>query len=499
MFETEDERLQELVRLEKQKLELMQQELELLQTQGLAFYQPHQKQDQFHRAGGSARYRAVFAGNRFGKSTCGGAEDCAYAIGERLWYPKNDPARYAGLFKRPTRILIVGENWEKVNDNFVNDSPVNPGKLLKFFPRGFIKKTTRNSIGSIDSLSCENGSFIKLYTVRSFKQDPMSAESTNWDLIHFDEPCPRELFIAVTRGLMDTNGHYFFTMTAISEPWIWDLFMGQDELSGKVRTEQFFVVQGETRDNGTLSEEAIQSFEATLNEEEKEARLKGKQLQYQGLVYKEFSWANHVLTSAPEGWRDLQTPPADWNIHVSMDVHAQTPNAFVFLAVSPLGTCVVYDAIFLRTTIDDMASIVKTRLEGRWSQLRRLIIDPIAYQTDPVHRTSIATELKRRGLWMLQPAAKAKASGIIKFKSVLATPNQFFVTSPCKRWLWEIQRYIFDKENQPRDADDHMMEATYRLFLPHPLYTHTQDELPSAERVSDPLENFSLNHTLTLF
>jgi len=33
------------------------------------------------------------------------------------------------------------------------------------------------------------------------------------------------------------------------------------------------------------------------------------------------------------------------------------------------------------------------------------------------------------------------------------------------RFLWEVNRYSWDKDNKPVDKDDHMMECFYRLNL----------------------------------
>ena len=46
-------------------------------------------------------------GNRFGKSTCGSAEDCAFALGARLWLPEGDPIRHLGIPGRATKGVIL--------------------------------------------------------------------------------------------------------------------------------------------------------------------------------------------------------------------------------------------------------------------------------------------------------------------------------------------------------------------------------------------------------
>lgn len=482
---------EEMLELQERLKQIAQRQLELVQSAGLAFYKPHPKQEEFHNLGEKYRFRAFLAGNRCGKSLGGAAETCAYAIGERLWLPKDHPCRKT-RFNRAVRILIVGENWDKVNDNFVNESPVNPGKLYRFLPPALIKSRSKNSLGYTDSLTLTNGTYIKLYTVRGFVQDPMSAESAAWDVIHFDEPPPEELWKALARGLIDSEGVAYFTMTSISQPWVWDLFMPPDGIGIPEFTKNCAVVQATTRDNPHLSESAISLYEATLNEDEVEARINGKQLQYQGLVYKNFSMSEHVYKDTPESWDDVRTPPLNYNIHISVDMHPQTPNAFVFMAVSPLGTCFIYDVVFAKTTVEDTVAVIVEKLKGRWHMLRRMIFDPIIFQTDPVHRTCLAIELKRKGLWMLQPAPKAKQAGIIKLRSVFQQKNKLFIGNHCKRWLYEISRYVFDSDNKPIDKDDHMMEATYRLFMPDPIYSEESTYDVNVE-VVDPLENAGIS------
>ena len=131
--------------LDKQKLkEALLTKLEVMQDDPLRFYKPHDKQDQFHRAG-DYKHRAVFAGNRFGKSQMGVAEDAAFVFGARSWYPEGSEARYAGIPQRPVKLLIITTDWDKVDEIFTSERGER-GKLWRMLPRGFVKNKKRKQL-----------------------------------------------------------------------------------------------------------------------------------------------------------------------------------------------------------------------------------------------------------------------------------------------------------------------------------------------------------------
>lgn len=302
----------ELVLLKQRKLQLLTAKVTAIKQDSLPFYRPHPKQDLFHRS--LQKRRGVFTGNRFGKSFMGVAEDCAWLRGERPWYPADDPARLGGIPQRPVKGLIIATDWDKVKEIFSGQD----GKLWKFLPRnGFIKNVSRNHSGAIDTIIC-NGPFglssLRFDTVKSFMSNPQGSESSDWDFIHVDEPCPEGMFKAAARGLVDRNGFAWFTLTALREPWITDAFDVGGIFDGISS-----VIEGTIYDNIYLSKEAIRDYEATLTEDEKECRLFGKPLHKAGLVYKCFQQDKHVLTTLPRGWLSWIEPPKDWSYYLYID------------------------------------------------------------------------------------------------------------------------------------------------------------------------------------
>lgn len=459
----------ELLLLKKRRLGLLREKRDLIKDNGLAGYRPFPKQDAFHQAGIRNKRRAIFAGNRFGKSTMGCAEDCAFLMGERPWYPKDHPARRGGLPQHPVKHLLITTDWDKVDEIWTNE---NDGKLWKMLPSGFVKQKLKNNSGAYDTVICQNGSVFRADTVKSFKNDPQSSESSDWDSIHVDEPCPEAMWKAASRGLLDRNGSAWFTLTPLKEAWIIGFF--RPEIYGEASKIGFWSSEGSTYDNPHLSKAAIEEYESTLTNDEKQCRIHGIPMHLAGLVYKEFKWEKHVLRDLPKGWDSYVNPPKDYCIYFAIDPHPQTPHAVLFCAVSPLGQRFYYDSIFEHVKINILCDLIKRRLAGR-----RVIfgmVDPLAYIENPVTEHTIADELGANGVYC-EKAVKDLQGGIMKAQTELDREDNIYVTPTNRRFLWEIQRYAWDdKENKPVDKDDHMMENFYRLELNEPRWLNPEDE-----------------------
>lgn len=454
--------LAELLR-QKQRL------LELYRQEPLLSYKPHRGegrplpdgslpggQDAFHRAG-DKRVRGVVCGNRWGKSHCGAAEDAAWVIGERIWYPADDPARTLGLRKPPIRLLVLTTDWEVVHDVWTRDSGDRPGKIWKFLSNR-ISKVRRAGNGVINTITLNNGSEIVFETERAFLADPQSAESRDWDAIHVDEPVCEDMFKAHARGLMDRGGFVWFTLTAIREPWIVDYVKANG-----------WYYEGSTYENPHLSKQAIEEFERMLTEDEKSCRLYGKPLHLAGLVYKMFNPEQHVLTEPPSGWPALDRPPKDALLYITIDPHPQVPTAVLFCAVCPGDRRRhYYMDIFSRGVVAEVAEQVRRLAAGY--RVAKVRIDPAAFIRDPITGRSVANEFRRAGLIVLK-ARRNKSQGIMRVQQELLLNNIVFHAT-ARRTIWEIQRYCWQDNgsNQPVDIDDHMMENLYRCELENPTW-----------------------------
>lgn len=465
---------------------LLQRKLnDAIKADGLSFYTPHAIQHSFHAAGDRSR-RGLFTGNRCGKSQCGAAEDAAWLRGERSWYKRSFDIRdgrgrvvlhhdggenhslvRSGIPTHPVKGLVITEDWELCTAVWTNDRGEKPGKIWKYLPRGFVKSKKRNSLGAIEMIECANGSTLSFDTAKSWKTNPGGVESKDWDFIHVDEPCPEGMFKGAARGLVDRRGFAWFTLTALSEPWIQDYIAEHGWSQG-----------GSIYDNPYLTAQAIAEYEALLTPDERQCRLFGIPLNLVGLVYKEFNAAHHVLPNPPQGWRDWLTPPEDWSIYVSIDPHPQTPHAVLFCAVSPAGHRIYYTDIFEHCVISKLCERIKQVLGGR--EAIAYHTDPSAWVKHPTDDTSMADEFWRCGI-SVSKSVKDLQRGILKVKEALLCQPQVVWFSPeCRRTLWEMRRYRWepDGQNKPVDKDDHCMECLYRIELMNPIWVSERRSQP---------------------
>jgi len=463
----------------KRQVDLLRRRRDLIENNGLAFYRPHAKQDRFHKAAIYKR-RYCRTGNRFGKSDMGAAEDCAYALGERIWYPEGSVERTLGIPRHSTKGCIIVQDWDKAHEIFTNPEPgTSRGKLFKFLPSDAIVSTKKGRSGTgiaeIVIKSIHGGhSTIHLETVRSFMQNPMGLESSAWDWIHIDEPCPYDMWISVSRGLVDRDGSAWFTCTPITEAWINDYFIPRSLTRAtfdepfKTQEASKWVITGSSYDNPHTNQKALDRFASELTAEERACRIDGVPLSLSGLVYKDFDQSLHVYRDCPKGWTDVQTPPKDWTIRTLIDPHPKTPHAVLHFATGPLGHTFIFREMFRAGLISDITEHILAQIDGY--AVEDFLVDPIAYVTNPITGTCMADEFYAAGL-PVSPAPKDLAYGILKTQAKWRERDSqgnptLFVHEGCGEFLWEIDRYIWQREKEtPVDANDHMMECLYRGVL----------------------------------
>lgn len=464
----------------RREIALRKRELELRKSHAIEFFRPHAKQELFFAAA-EYRFRYARTGNRFGKSEMGACEDIAFALGYRPWYPEGNPLRTLGLPKHPTKGVIVTTDWDKSSEVFTEQEGENKGKLFKYIPAGAIESVTRNHSGAIDRIVVRHVSgglsVIHLDTVKSYKQNPLGQESSSWDWVHVDEPCPEGMWKALVRGLTDRGGKAWFTCTPISEPWIDLQFVPNIEDQSKenlgvIANEQNsrWMMTGSMDDNPHLSSEDIALTLSWYTPEEQEARRKGIPIAYSGIVYKEFDWNVHVRRETPIGWSSWDEPPADYTLRFAIDYHPRKPHAVMFIATSPQGMNYVYAELWTDVLMNELVDEIRCVLRGRESTIPGLI-DPLASTPNRVTDLTAIDEILRLGLPVM-PATKDPHNGILKVKQLLASRDRtgqplIVFNGNLPRTLFEISRgFVWDGDKQkPVKNNDDMMENFYRLCL----------------------------------
>jgi hypothetical protein len=488
----------------KKRNEVLKKQLDLIKRFGLKFYKPHEKQQLFHEAA-DFRFRLARCGNRFGKSDMGVSEDLAFALGERVWLAKDDPMRYFGIPKHPTKGLVIAADDDKVDEIFTgNGSKGHTGKIWKKLPKDLIVGQKRGSSGTIINLRIKGlygESVIDFDTRAAFKNNAMGAESSDYDWCHIDEPIEEAHWKAILRGLTDRGGKAWFTCTLIEQAWINDFFFGTAEEASQDRHEVIsevgrrikWSITGSIYDNPYLNEDDIQDFLDALTEDERKCRISGIPLHLAGVIYKEFERATHILKDVPRGWNAYNDPPRDHTIHFAIDPHPRTPHAVLFIAVDPLGYPTIYDEIWQTGTTDELAAEILLRIQGRnvWTK----IMDPAAWIEDQRNNSVMADDLAGYGVHGVEKAPKDLVRGIPETQRILKIKNFLKVSPMCRRFLWEIGRYAWGDvrgtpTNKPLDKDDHMMECFYRLCLRGLDYYEF-------DKMSSPVEDMPMSGDLT--
>lgn len=474
----------------QRELALLKEQLQIVDKGGILFYKPHKKQSMFHAAT-KYKFRYVRTGNRFGKSDMGAAEDVAWCRGERSWLADGDPNKYDGIPRHPVKGLLVVVNWDKAEEIFTNLAEgERRGKLFKMIPSDSLVNFHRNQQGKINRIEIQSiwGGTSQLYitTVKTFKNDPLSGESSDWDFIHVDEPIPKEMWEAISRGLMDRNGRAWFCCTPLDQPWINDFFIANKrdmEEDKPYLNGSKWVITGSSRDNPYNSKEGMDAYFEGLDAKTRMCRENGVPLGSTGIVYSEFDYAEHVYDFCPIGWQNKTTPPASYTIRAAIDPHPSTPHAVLFAATAPTGEVFFYSEYFEPVDLATLSQEIIKTLNNRVPEI--LLLDPIAFINNPVDNTTMAQKIEESGLVVCK-APKDLTRGILQVKQALkerihtprgAHPRLLF-SADLLETLWEFERYMWDPKhaNKPIDKDDHMMENLYRLVINGLEYVHVVEE-----------------------
>lgn len=461
--------------------------LETLSVQTPLDYQPHAKQLVFHTA--DEKIRLLSGGNRSGKTEAGVWEDVAHATGLYPdWFPVSN--RIPG----PSRGRVIVTDFKK-------GARVFEEKLWKWLPRDLVEDVKRTQTGTIERVLVKHKSGgISEIELMSHEQDDDVFEGWSGHWAHFDEPPPREKFIATLRGLIDFAGRCWLTLTPISQPWLYDEFVS------KANTEfgRIFFLQVDMWDNaksrgGYLDDAEIAFFETTLKEDEKEARLHGRFKHLTGLVYKEFDPAIHVISKSK-----VKVKP-EWPKYFVCDPHDRKPHFGIWATVDPLGQIFIIDEIKFPGTIQQFSKQILLRELMNKAEFG---IDPMTVIRigDPnkmitptaVTGTTFLQEFASHGLYFLVNVNNDITLGHLavqeklwydKSKGLSSTnkPKLFFLkenTAECVRYM---QLYVWDDwkggakdtrgpKEKPQESFKDFPDTVRYLVMSKPTYTNDEGD-----------------------
>lgn len=272
------------------------------------------------------RITAFLAANKIGKTTAGAIKMLKYILKE----PKVFRVIASLGFEKGVKDIIVPEikKWLP-KSRLIKEKPNSQGVTTKMY--------VRTDDGGTSIISFMSGI-----------QDEMTFEGDIIDGAWIDEPCPEELYVATLRGLIVTNGPLWFTLTPLTEPWIYNkIFLAEDK--------DIECFQGSMQDaliehGGHLTQSQIDFFASKVPEDERPARLFGEFKHLMNRVYKGFDKKIHVVPKF--------VIPDFWPVYCAIDPHQRKPHGALWLAISPEENWYVCNEVYLAAGIEDFAKEV---------------------------------------------------------------------------------------------------------------------------------------------
>lgn len=344
----------------------------------------------------------------------------------------------------PNRGKLYGDSYSMVMENIYLKFKewVNPALLDQRKPFEF------NNQGLLTGINWRCGSITK---IGSYDQETRKAEGSNWHYVAYDEPPPRELYIANMRGLVDFGGITWVAATPLSEPWIFDdLWM--PGLQGQKPYIKCF--RGTSDDNPHIDKAQLSLFLEELTEEEKNIRFYGHFARLSGLVINTY---------------DPQLSDIDWFqiddnfcLYEGIDPHSKKPHAVLWKAINREGFRFVVDELSFDGKMEDFAfEIIEKRKEltAHGAVLVKSVIDSAINQEDLAFKANQYNELKkflRQNGETVLPAIAAKGRGsllsTIQILKDLYRPVRIDKTTVedeatfNEKHLYDIESQNFDKE-----------------------------------------------------
>lgn len=389
---------------------------------GIKWYQPHEKQRPFHST--VSKIRALFGGNRSGKTHGGCAEDAFWATHSQRYRLR--PRR------KDIKILIGSESNEYNRDIIVP-------KLRTLIPQSLIIKETRIQRGMIDFWNLPDGGKIKF---KNYEQDVDKWAGDDYNLIHLDEESPPEIFKECLLRTIDRNGEIILTMTPVKGlTWVYQDVYEKDGTNGI----KCFVMDMDS--NPYLAQADKDLVLANLTEQEKLIRKEGKFVALQGLIYPDFKDDLHCIDDfeIPLGWRRI----------VGIDPHLKKATSVVWAAIATenrgqikRGDYIVYREARRRGETPDIVKMIQIA-NGPQERIFCYVIDPAKPNVNEEWPGQTIIDVYASLGIPAQKANKAVEQGVSAVRARLdATPPTLWIFKSCIGCIWEFKHYMY---NDPVD------------------------------------------------
>lgn len=391
---------------------------------------PNNDQAGFLRS--TAKTRAIFGGNRSGKTEAGVADCLMFMFGEH--------STRSNSRRPPVYTRYLAPSYEDGVKAIIHK------KFKELAPRHLLKGGSWATAWQEKSrtLTAANGSLCRFF---SYEQDVNKMGGDDCDAVYLDEHAPERMFIEAVARTTDRNGYLVLTMTPeLGITWEEEKIIDASEHDPDIEFFMFTIFN-----NPYLSKEGIAQFEKVITDPRlREAKLYGRFVSLSGLVYPQFDKAIHVVP-------DIDVPK-HWHQQFIIDPHHRKDTAMIWTAWDPDGNvCYVHRESALGPSaggVPELAAHIRVKSSG-------LHIDDwigdeaMGGEGLNIHGlASVLEQLNAEGIPVVgtnQASDKAFAAGVNKLRSMLMPdpvtklPRLYFCQS-CIKTIKQFMTYQYRKE-----------------------------------------------------
>lgn len=434
-------------------------------------------------AGGHNLFLAdgIIVGNS-GKTEGGAVEAIWFATGT---HPYRDDIEV------PNRGRILCESL----DSFEQD--ILP-KLERYAPGFTSWKRIVGHQGKTAGFKLPNGSRIDVFT---FDQKSKKLEGTSIRWCWCNEPPPKSHVIASQRGLVDTDGDLWFTLTPLSEPYLHTDFVVPAHSKSKT---DIGLHVASIWDNPWLKRESVKKFVESLDPAERAARERGEFLHLMGRVFKEFRTDLHVIPTTD--W------PKQWPVVIGIDPHLKKDQVAVFLGKTRKGWYVVLNEIsYSGGDLEEFGNEIVDAVIKNGYDIQTIVADSFLNQPDMVRRDIEPRKVldnifREAGLPNITIAKKKdnKIPSIMEIRRLLRSQLQphlgndkdgkpinaplFYVMDQCLGVIKDFTNYVYrtsrreeltgESEEPIKKWDDFIDATRYALLADPEFITNSRNPIP---------------------
>jgi phage terminase large subunit-like protein len=391
---------------------------------------------QFFKDGNQYRERIFLAANRAGKTEAGAYETACHLTGI---YPKWWEGR---RFNKPVSIIAAGETGKLVRDSIQKKllgdvSDIGSGMI----PRDLItdKKPKSGIPDAFDTVRIKHSTGgISTLQFQSYDQGREAFQSTERDLIWFDEEPPLSVYTEGLIRTMTTNGIMMTTFTplkGVSETVL--------SLQAKAETNAASLIMATWDDAPHLTEKDKEEMLAALPPHQRDARSKGVPALGSGAIF-----------PVPESEVIIEpfAIPNHWDWVYGLDV-GWNNTAAVWLAYNrDYDTAYVVNE-YKRGQCEPIIHASAIKEQGEMTG----VIDPASRGRNSVDGQDLLSLYRKHGL-NLTEADNGVSAGLLEVYQRLST-GRLKIFRTCVKTLEEYRLYRRDERGNVVKENDHLMDA----------------------------------------